>query len=1097
MKRLLSLIITISFVCTMLTAKELEKISLQLQWLNQFQFAGYYIAKEKGFYKEAGLDVKINNYKIGDDVAQIVTSGQSQYGIGRSSLVIDGSEGKDIRLVAAIFQSSPLVLVAKKSYKTRYMRDLEHKRFMLNGVKKSASIFAMLASRNIYKKDINIIQGNNAVKNLIDNKVDVISAYKSNEIYTLRKDNIDIKVFDPKDYGFDFYSDILFTNKDEAINHKQRVVKFRNASIKGWTYAFNHILESVDLIYRKYNSQNKTRAALLYEAKVLRKLAYYNTHNLGSIDKDKLQRIYDIYNVMGYIKRSINLDKLLFQEKGNEITLTKKEKQYLKMHPVIKAHNEKNWPPFNYNINGKAKGFSVDYMNLLAKKLHIKVKYISGYSWNTFMKLLQTSKLDVIINIAKNKKRSKNISFTNSFYTAYSAIYVNSNNPNFNNLKELKNKKVAVTKGFYIQSLLTKYYPTIKQILVKSQIDALKLLSLGKVDAVLGKKAVIDFLVAQHDIPSILVTNYIKDKKIITNIRMGVAKSDIVLRNILQKAQDAVTDKELENLKQKWFGVETGSNIRSGVLTKKEKSYLKRKRIIKVCTNPNWTPIEFRQNGKPQGISIDTIKIIAKRLRVKLQFVSTESWNESQRFLRDRKCDILPAAIKTKERQKYARFTKPYLTYNLAIITEKNKPLVDKLDSITNKTMSRKKGSGLISKLKIKYPNLKIIETKGYKEAFEDVEKEKAYFTISTIPVLSYYKKKYNFENLQISGYTTMKYQLCVAVRKDHKILLGAINKALMSISKDTHNVISDKWTSLHVVKQYDYGPIWKISLFFILVLLIFIFSYSKQKKLKNKLEKLNSTLEERIKKEVEKNRYQDQKLFEQSRLAQMGEMLSMIAHQWRQPLAAISATTSNLKFKIMLDDLDTKVFEEEIDLIDSYSQHLSRTIDDFRNFFKENKTKKIVTLESMLESALSIVGKSLENKNITVIKSFACKKKLEVYPNEIIQVLLNLIKNAEDILMEKKIKNPTITLSTECKKEILTLKIEDNAGGIPENIKEKIFDPYFSTKMEKDGTGLGLYMSKIIIEKHCNGNIYANNGKNGAIFTMKFKPKPKKEISE
>ena len=106
MKKLLSLIITISFICTVLTAKELEKVSLQLQWLNQFQFAGYYMAKEKGFYKEAGLDVKIDNYKIGDDVAQIVTSGQSQYGIGRSSLVIDSSEGKSIRLVAAVFQSS-------------------------------------------------------------------------------------------------------------------------------------------------------------------------------------------------------------------------------------------------------------------------------------------------------------------------------------------------------------------------------------------------------------------------------------------------------------------------------------------------------------------------------------------------------------------------------------------------------------------------------------------------------------------------------------------------------------------------------------------------------------------------------------------------------------------------------------------------------------------------------------------------------------------------------------------------------------------------------------------------------------------------------
>ncbi len=771
----------------------------------------------------------------------------------------------------------------------------------------------------------------------------------------------------------------------------------------------------------------------------------------------------------------------------NSIKLTNKEKLYLKKHPVITAHNEKSWPPFNFNVNGKAKGFSIDYMNLLAKKLHIKIKYISGYSWSGFMRLLQTPRLDVIINIAKNKTRAKKIDFTSSYYTAYSAIYVNINKPNFNTMDDLKGKKVAVTKGFYLQSLLRKYYPDIKQVLVKNQIKALRLLSLGKVDAVIGKKVVIDYIIIEKNISNILATNYINDKKMSTDIRLGVAKQDQILRDILQKAQNSVSDEELMKLKQKWFAVKVNSGIKKILLTKKEKKYLEKKRVLKICTNPNWAPIEFTNNDKPQGVSIDIIKIIARKLSLETKFVRTKTWKESQEYIRDKKCDILPAAIKTKQREKYAIFTNPYLIYGLAIVTKKDKPFVKNLESIIDKKMSRKSNSGLIAQLKSKFPNIKIIKTKGYKEALEAVEQGKVYFTISTFPILSYYKKKYNFENLQIAGYTKMKYKLRIVVRKDEKTLLNILNKALLTIPKDTKNIINEKWTTMHVVKQYDYTLVWKLSFVFLLIFLIFLFLYSKQRKLKNKLEKLNHTLEERIKKEVEKSRIQDQKLFQQSRLAQMGEMISMIAHQWRQPLAAISATTSNLKFKIMLDELDPQVLEKEIDLIDKYSQHLSKTIDDFRGFFKENKHKEKVTLEELIENTLDIVEKSLKNKNIRINKLFKCKKKFEVYQNEIIQVILNLIKNAEDALLEKNIKYPVITLKTSCKKNIGTIIIQDNAGGIPDEILDKIFDPYFSTKMEKDGTGLGLYMSKTIVEQHCEGKIYVKNDKDGAIFTIEL----------
>jgi len=233
-----------------------------------------------------------------------------------------------------------------------------------------------------------------------------------------------------------------------------------------------------------------------------------------------------------------------------------------------------------------------------------------------------------------------------------------------------------------------------------------------------------------------------------------------------------------------------------------------------------------------------------------------------------------------------------------------------------------------------------------------------------------------------------------------------------------------------------------------------------------------------------------DKQMIQQSRLAQMGEMISMIAHQWRQPLTAISARVNNLKFKIIMgEELDRDIFKRDIDYIGEYSQHLSKTIDDFRRFFDKDKAKETITLEDIVNSTLDIIQTSVENKDIKVIAELSCNKEFETYTNEIKQVVLNLLKNSEDALLDKETKHPTITIQSSCgiDNNTPTLIIKDNAGGIPEDIIDKIFDPYFSTKKEKDGTGLGLYMSKTIIEDHCGGKLSVSNDNDGAVFRISF----------
>ena len=248
--------------------------------------------------------------------------------------------------------------------------------------------------------------------------------------------------------------------------------------------------------------------------------------------------------------------------------------------------------------------------------------------------------------------------------------------------------------------------------------------------------------------------------------------------------------------------------------------------------------------------------------------------------------------------------------------------------------------------------------------------------------------------------------------------------------------------------------------------------------------------LEYQRKKEKE---YQEQQLVQQSRLAQMGEMISMIAHQWRQPLGAISTTSANLALKLELESFDLesqeskndckRYFLERLANIESYIESLTTTVDDFRNFYKPNKSLESVTLDTVFSKSLNIIQSSFSANAIELIYTSNSSENINIYESEMMHVLLNILKNAQDNFIEKKVKYPKLYVTINNN----SVYIEDNGGGIPENIIQKIFDPYFSTKDEKNGTGLGLYMSKLIIEDHHKGILSVQNIHDGACFMIEL----------
>jgi phosphate/phosphite/phosphonate ABC transporter binding protein len=255
-------------------------------------------------------------------------------------------------------------------------------------------------------------------------------------------------------------------------------------------------------------------------------------------------------------------------------------------------------------------------------------------------------------------------------------------------------------------------------------------------------------------------------------------------------------------------------------------------------------------------------------------------------------------------------------------------------------------------------------------------------------------------------------------------------------------------------------------------------------KRMEHELETLNSTLEQRVQKEISLGMEKERMLIHQSRLAAMGEMIGHIAHQWRQPLNLMGLIIQGIADAYKYGDLSGEYLEKSVNKGMDVINLMSQTIDDFRNFFKPDKVKQEFNIKDIIEKSISFVISGFKNNNIDLKADIRDDITIFGYPNEYRHVLLNILSNAKDILLERNVKNPIVKLSAHVENGKSVVLISDNGGGIDKSIIDKIFEPYFTTKDDK-GTGIGLYMSKMIIEKNMGGSLSVKNIDGGAEFRI------------
>lgn len=548
----------IFFICLIFIYSSLsanEKVVLQLKWLHQFQFAGYYMALEKGFYKDAGLDVTIKQRDLKKDNIQQVIDGEAQYGIADSVLFLYKAKHEPIIIVAPIFQHSPNVILTLKSSGLDSPYKLNNKD--LTFYKNDADGFAILAMF----KNLDVIPHLSRTKSftdytsLIDHKTDAYTAYITNEPFYFKQAGIKINIIYPANYGVDLYGDMLFTSLSEATKHPQRVEKFKEATLKGWEYALKHKEETIQLIHKKY-AIKKSLEHLRYEADGIEQLITEKYIPLGTVDPGRIQYIISLYSKYNLIQNNIPIDEFIFDPTNthdeSKLVLTNDEKNYLKNKKIIKMCVDPDWMPLEGIENGIHTGLAADYVKILEKTVETPIQLVPTKSWSQSLEYGKERKCDIFSLMAPTKERSNYFNFTRPYLKLPVFIVTNNNQFYIEDLQNYKDKKIGIVRGYAFKDILKERYPDINLQEVDNIDEGLQQVADGKLFAFVDTMATVGYLIQKKYVGQLKIAGKIEKA---WALGIGCRNDEPILRNIFDKALNTISLKQQQDIYNKWIYV--------------------------------------------------------------------------------------------------------------------------------------------------------------------------------------------------------------------------------------------------------------------------------------------------------------------------------------------------------------------------------------------------------------------------------------------------------------------------------------------------------------------------------------------------------------
>ena len=793
-----------------------EKIVLQLKWFHQFQFAGYYAAKEKGFYDEVGLNVEIRQRDLKYNNIDEVINGNAQYGVADSILILYRLKQQPVVIVSPIFQHSPSVFISLKKSNISSVYELNNKDILF--YPNDTDGFSLLAMIKKFDLDVNLVRERykDDYMRLINNEVDVMPAYIANEPFLFKEKGYDVNIINPTNYGFDMYGDMLFTNEDEAKNNPIRVEKFKEATLKGWKYALENKEEIIQLINEKY-SKEKSIEHLRYEANAIDSLINKDVTPLGYLDQGRIRYISEMYEYYGLTESKIDLNDFLFDEiskKDKKLSLSDEEIKYLKDNPILKVHNFDSLPPYNFTLNNYPKGFVIDYIQLVGKVLGVKIEFIQNKSLKESFDMLENNQLDILPNIAISDERKKTIDFTNYSLVNFQISLGVNKQSDIKSLSDLKNKKVSVVENFFLEDILKKEYPSIILYKTKNTEEAIEAVASNKADAVIHNLSTIEYWINKNWLSN-LKTIVLKDDNIqtIVPLHLGVKKDNLVLKSILEKANQNISEKDTRNLVDKWLKNSFYEEIK---LSQIEHDYLSKNKTINYCVNSNFMPIERINNNSVLGITSDYINIFKEKLNINFNQIEIESTKDGLNKLLTKECDLVTFVQNSDNTNKLVNLSNSHLSFPFVLVTKIDKTFISSLNSLNGKRIAYVDDT--YKEILIKaYPQIEFVKVDSLKQGLKKVKNDEFFGLVEILPVVGHEIQKDFSNTLKISKEIFNNLPFSMATSKDNIILNDILNKLFSSISNENKDSINNNWISVNYEKMVDYEKVLIAGMVFLL----------------------------------------------------------------------------------------------------------------------------------------------------------------------------------------------------------------------------------------------------------------------------------------
>ena len=541
------------------------------------------------------------------------------------------------------------------------------------------------------------------------------------------------------------------------------------------------------------------------------------------------------------------------------------------------------------------------------------------------------------------------------------------------------------------------------------------------------------------------------------------------------------------------------------------------------------TYFKSRLTGKPTGFAVDVMDEIARRAGLKVVYIFGRQWDEVEDMVLNGKADLIPNHTIDDERSKLFTFTEPVETVPMHLMVRSQESrfygIVPGIKIGVMKESVAEHYLKAIPSITIgTYPNPHTL-------IFELLSGQIDAILTATPNLMKFANDAGVGDKIKTVGGPVIDGKRAIAVRKGDKVLAARLNKAIAEfVGSPEYQALYRKWWGTP-------EPYWNsrrvagaiAATLAVVILFMGGWRYHSIKRLNvqlsasmtglekaqktlqeqaaileaeiierhraearlavkhQELEEVNHTLEDRIATTLKEIREKDQMLIHQGRLAAMGEMISNISHQWRQPLNNVGLIIQNVQDMSENGELTAKVLNHEVAVAMEIILFMSNTIDDFRNFFRPDKEKSAFIVNTVIARTVKFMLPALRNFGIVIMVDEEPDVRILGYPNEYSQMMINIINNAKDELLERKIANPCIMIRIFRENRLAVVTVADNAGGIEDDVLPKVFDPYFTTKEPGKGTGIGLYMSKVIVERNMSGSLTARNVPDGVEFRIEM----------